>query len=445
MKNKFLNFKTPIILSLGIVGHIVALVIPQHAFSVGVFFLSSGLFFYPFSFEKGAGIFLFFLSIWAMDTQGCGEWVYITGKCVTGIIPVTMIRCSTSFLTTKIFFIGYWILLLNYIDAIQIYNPAPYWFLRALAFPTSVSLCMMHWKKIETYSIKIGKRYLTIFSINKIVSLILLSFLMVLCFNLLNLKFHEEFSGLKIKHRVMYFNIITFPFVCWLMDKNYKKQSLLIFTGILCLNIFFECRLGAIGILLAMSFRYFLLKYPKIALWTLQIFWGIGAISVTFLYSHILKMSLLKKIVCLNSSFYERWVFWNVFNKISDSAFWFGLGFLEFFRILSRPLLYEGIKKGKILKVVPSHTHCLWLDLKLCGGCVGIAMISLCFLFLGIKNIKNQLDFFTSFVLGVFVYTLTIYISFFGIFSHFFVLGWATFSLIIGKVLYCSTWNKVQK
>ncbi|ETZ05129.1 MULTISPECIES: hypothetical protein [Holospora] len=432
-----LTWKDRLHLTLGSLGYLATLIFPQLTFTSLVSALGIFLFFHSFSFEKGGGVFLLFLGIWALDVLGYGTLIFHVGRVVGMIIPIH--KCfSKESLSTKILWLGFALVFLSYIDGLYIQNPAPYWFLKSLIFPLSFSLCVLNWRKILAWSLKTGCHLLNFFSKNEILLLFLLSFCIVFFINFLEIG--TFIFGLNAKHRIMYLSMVTMPFFWWLIDNNYKKDAFWIFGFLIFLNGYFQCRLGIIAIFFAVALRHLFLFYPKTTVWLSQCIWNIAAGSVTLIFQWIIQLKIIKKIATLNTSFYERLVFWRHFNETSDQVFWFGMGIGKFFQILLSAISYQNIEG--VINTVPCHTHCLWLDLKLCFGCSGIIVSSVLLAAIGVKILDAYLRPFSSVTFGLCVYLLIIYITFFGIFSHFFVLSWVGFSWIVGKIFYCSTWNK---
>ncbi|PPE03509.1 hypothetical protein HCUR_01049 [Holospora curviuscula] len=435
-KNKLWGWKDCIGLSLGCLGWIAGLILPQHTCILTIFLLGMRFFLYPLSFEKVGGLFLFTLIIWVLDVIGRSAEIYWVGACIGVLLPVNRILHSKS-LIMKVLWMGYGIVFLGYSDALAIQYKNPYWFLKTLLFPVSLSICIMQWRNIITSSLKVARHYSKLCSEIGFIWIFFLSYSVVWSINFLD---QSPCSGLNVKHRVMYLSLITLPLIWYFMDIQCKKKAIGILGCVLFLSGYFQCRLGTIGIFSALSVRYLFLHYPKLTLWTLQGLWSVGANGVIFAFQWVLKLNMLRKIAFLNTSFYERLMFWHYFDKITPPIFWFGMGVGEFWRIIMKGISYKGMEK-KMVNIIPSHTHCLFLDLKLCFGCIGIVMISVILIMMGVKMWHDRYHPLASVTLGICVYMFTIYLSFFGIISHLFVLGWGGIAWVVGKILYCSTWN----
>ena len=430
-KNKIFHWKDWLYLSIGWIVWTVSLIFPQRAYVLGISVLGIKFFLSSFSCEKAAGIAFFTLGIWALDAIDQNTGIYFLGKCLGLIIPIVKI-IHTQSLILNMLWIGYGVVLLGYIDALSIQYQDPYWFLKALLFPLSFGICIIHFRKIIALSLKTGRYYSKLYSNHILIWIFLVSYSIVFSANFLDT---NPCSGLNIKHRSMYLSLVMLPLVWWHIDKKYTKEAIIISGCLVFLNSYFHCRLGIIGIFLAFTLRYFFLYYPKLTLCTVQGLWNLGASSVILAFKWFLRLTLIRKVAFLNTSFYERFVFWNYFDEISHTVFWFGMGTGNFWRVITRPMIYQGIEK-KIMTVIPSHTHCLWLDLKLCFGCVGMILFSIAFILVGIKIWNHRHSPLVSVTLGIGCYTFIIYLSFFGIFADLFVLSWGSFSWIVGKNLY---------
>jgi O-antigen ligase len=141
----------------------------------------------------------------------------------------------------------------------------------------------------------------------------------------------------------------------------------------------------------------------------------------------------------------------------ADEAFWWGYGIPNFLRLLLKPLSYTGIDQ-KILTTSPSHTHWVWLDLRLSVGCVGVGVVTILLLRTFLKYRNHNFTPQQATKIATLVYVSILYTSFYGIFWHIFVLSWLFFSWLITDFLYqnvlrgteknilnlCSTWNNMQ-
>lgn len=354
----------------------------------------------------------------------------------------------------KAYLFGACWLWVEYICALSMVSSDTYMILRRCVLPISVCVC---WLQYPQWSVRIAthiKKHAWGVNSNVLVGIILSHFFLIWSCNTFDT---TAASGLNKKHRILWMGVCALPVLWKLFDLKQCWTSRTLTVGLAGLIYGAHSRLGLIAVVGAFCTRYLLLTRPKFFFMSVSTVWGAVSLGTVFWFQYCLNHAVIIMIGSLNSSFYERLIFWRHFGVYADEVFWWGYGIPNFLRILFKPLSYTGIDH-KILTTLPSHTHWLWLDLRLSIGCVGVAAVTIALLgtFMRYRHYCFTPQQATK--LATLVYTSILYTSFYGIFWHIFVLAWLFFSWLITDFLYQnvlrgtekntlnfrSTWNNVQ-
>lgn len=367
--------------------------------------------------------------MWSLELIHQEQWIEYMGVCAGMCIPMNAYlkaRCSFD----RVFWVGVSFVFSQYLTGLHTENI--YWFLKSLIFPISLCICACNISTIykcseyffEIYSRLLQKHFLIFF--------VLFNHGVVIAANLVENGFYE---GINNKHRVLFLSFVTLPIAWKMIDCKFRKEASVVYILLFSTMWYFQCRLGIAGVLLASIFRSMVLHHRKMAFIGMQGVWISGALGVGFCFKRILEVPWLVSMCSLNSSFYERLIFWRHFEALTQPVFLFGMGIYNFFSSVFKVFEYCGVD-GKTMEALPSHTHCIWLDIKLSFGLVGLIALSIVFfwwmvcVWKKIYSLKDAANF------GIYIYTFILYVSFFGIFWHTFVLSWALMALIFSQTLY---------
>ena len=396
---------------------------------------------------------LVIILMWALAyTHHTNLLVYV-GIVVAALGPVSCTLQTKSAWKKACLLLVCW-LWVEYLCALSIVSPDTYLVLRKYVLPISICVCWMQYPQWSACIAAWTKKYAVGVTTNVLIGSILGQFLVTWTRNALDGSFD---SGLQCKHRILFMGVSVLPVLWKLFDLKQWSSSTVLSLGLVTLMYGAHARLGIIALAVAFCTRYLLCIHPKIFFISASAGWGVATLSTIFWFKYCLNYPVMIMVGSLNSSFYERLIFWKHFAVRADEVFWCGHGILNFFRLVFKPLMYQAIEQ-KNCTTVPSHTHWLWLDLRLSVGCVGIAIVTLLLFWGAIKYRNHHFTQQQATKCATVVYSSILYVSFYGIFWHTFVLAWLFFSWLLTDFLYqnvlrgtennglnfCSTWNNAQ-
>ena len=325
--------------------------------------------------------------------------------------------------------------------------------LRKSLLPLCMCICWLYYPDWSRRVASWSRDYTWIRGSAVLIGIVLAQIVLTWCTNALDSTFLQ---GLNCKHRVVWAGMIALPFLWKLFDDKQLMPARVLTVGIGALMYSAHARLGLIALVSALCARYILLTSPKLFFTMTGTCWVGGALNTLAALEYWLNHKGIRFIAFLNTSFYERFMFWKYFSYYADEAFWWGYGIPRFLRLLLTPLQYVGIDRH--MTILPSHTHWLWLDLRLSLGCLGIGLLTTLFMWMIVKYWNHQCTAAQATKIATLFYGSILYTSFYGIFWHIFIFAWLLFAWLVTDFLHqnvlrgtmeetdgdCSTWNNLK-